>query len=31
MHDQLKTWDDPAWQAIIQPTFADEQTRLAYD
>ena len=31
MHNQLKTWDDPVWQEIIQPTFADEQTRLAYD
>jgi predicted metal-binding protein len=31
MHDKLKTWTDSEWQGIIQPTFADEQTRLAYN
>jgi predicted metal-binding protein len=31
MHDQLKTWADPEWQDIIQPTYADEQTRLSYN
>ena len=30
-HTNLKTWDSPRWQEIIQPTLADEQTRLAYD
>jgi predicted metal-binding protein len=31
MHDRLRTWDDPMWQSIIQPTLADEKTRLSYD
>ena len=31
MHDQLGTWDDDDWKVIIQPTMADEKTRLAYD
>jgi predicted metal-binding protein len=31
MHNQLKTWTEPAWQEIIQPTLADEQTRLNYN
>jgi predicted metal-binding protein len=31
MHDQLGTWDDDEWKVIIQPTMADEKTRLAYD
>ena len=31
VHEQLKTWESPLWQALIQPTLADEQTRLAYD
>ena len=30
-HTNLKTWDSPRWQEIIQPTLADEQTRLSYD
>jgi len=30
-HTNLKTWDSPRWQEIIQPTLADEQNRLAYD
>ena len=30
-HSNLKTWDSPRWQEIIQPTLADEKTRLAYD
>ncbi len=30
-HTNLKTWDSPRWQEIIQPTLADEKTRLAYD
>ncbi len=30
-HTNLKTWDSPKWQEIIQPTLADEKTRLAYD
>lgn len=31
MHARLKTWESPEWQEFIQPTLADEQTRLAYD
>jgi hypothetical protein len=31
MHGKLKTWADPAWQEIIQPTYADKKTRLAYN
>lgn len=31
MHERLGTWDDPMWQAIIQPTLADEKTRRSYD
>lgn len=30
-HSNLKTWDSPRWQEIIQPTLADEKIRLAYD
>jgi predicted metal-binding protein len=31
MHDQLGTWNADEWKVIIQPTMADEKTRLAYD
>ena len=31
MHGQLGTWDDPLWKQIVEPTMADERTRLAYD
>ena len=31
MHGQLGTWDDPVWKQIVEPTMADERTRLAYD
>ena len=31
MHMELGTWDAPRWKAIIQPTLADRETRLAYD
>lgn len=31
MHKKLKTWESTRWQHIIQPTLADEKTRLAYD
>jgi predicted metal-binding protein len=30
-HNQLGTWEGKEWQEIIQPTLADEKTRLAYD
>jgi predicted metal-binding protein len=31
MHTHLGTWDDPAWQPLIEPTLSDEATRKAYD
>jgi predicted metal-binding protein len=31
MHGRLGTWDDPLWKQIVEPTMADERTRLAYD
>ncbi len=31
MHQKLKTWDNDLWQELIQPTLADEKTRLAYN
>jgi predicted metal-binding protein len=31
MHGQLGTWDDPFWKQIVEPTMADERTRLSYD
>jgi predicted metal-binding protein len=31
MHKQLWTWDDPAWQAMLQAVLADEATRIAYN
>jgi len=31
MHTKLGTWDTPEWQELIQPTLADEETRLAYN
>jgi predicted metal-binding protein len=30
-HSNLKTWKSLKWQGIIQPTLADEKTRLAYN
>jgi len=31
VHSQMKTWESPEWQELIQPTLADEKTRWAYD
>jgi len=31
MHTKLGTWNSPEWNEFIQPTLADEKTRLAYD
>jgi len=31
VHSKLKTWNTPEWKELIQPTIADEKTRLAYD
>ena len=30
-HTQLKTWEDPKWDKIVQPTLTDEKIRLSYD
>ncbi len=30
-HTALGTWDSEEWKEFIQPTLANEQTRLAYD
>jgi predicted metal-binding protein len=31
MHERLGTWDDQLWQEIVEPTMADQRTRLSYD
>lgn len=31
MHRDLGTWEDPKWEAWLEPTMADEATRLAYN
>ncbi len=31
MHTKLGTWKSDEWKNIIEPTMADEKTRLAYD
>jgi predicted metal-binding protein len=31
MHNRLNTWKGPEWQEIIQPTYAEERIRLAYN
>ena len=31
IHTQLKTWDPPEWEEIIQPTLTDGEMRLSYD
>ena len=30
-HRKLGTWQEPQWEEILQPTLANEETRLAYD
>jgi predicted metal-binding protein len=30
-HKQLGTWAAPHWEALLQPTLADEATRVSYD
>ena len=30
-HGQMGTWSGSHWQALIQPTLADEKTRASYD
>lgn len=31
LHTRLGTWDEPAWEARIEPTLSDEVTRIAYN
>ena len=31
MHTHLGTWDDPAWKPLLEPTMADDATRVTYD
>ena len=31
MHTRLGTWEDPAWKPLLEPTMADDATRVAYD
>lgn len=31
MHTSLGTWNRPEWQALVEPSMADEPTRRAYD
>lgn len=31
IHTALGTWKSPKWKEMIQPTLADEETRLLYD
>jgi predicted metal-binding protein len=31
MHKRLETWNDPTWEALLAPTMADEETRIAYN
>jgi len=30
-HEKLGTWESAEWQEMIQPTWADEKTRIAYN
>lgn len=31
MHQELGTWEDPAWNPLLEPTMAEQETRQAYD
>lgn len=31
LHTRLGTWADPAWEPLLAPTMADEETRAAYN
>jgi predicted metal-binding protein len=31
MHKHLGTWEEPAWEPLIDPTMLDEATRIAYN
>ncbi len=30
-HKELGTWTDPEWDAMVEPTLSDEETRKMYD
>ena len=30
-HRALGTWEAPGWEEIVEPTLADETTRISYD
>ena len=30
-HTQMGTWEAPHWEALLQPTLADEKIRISYD
>ena len=30
-HGACRTWNEPGWAPLLEPTLADEPTRLAYD
>lgn len=30
-HTKLKTWEAPEWDELVQPTMADEKTRVSYN
>ena len=30
-HSELKTWDSPEWEELIQPTLKEKETRLTYE
>jgi predicted metal-binding protein len=31
MHTRLRTWEDPDWKPLIEPTMSDDATRASYD
>jgi len=31
MHKKLESWEQPCWESWIEPTLADETTRVAYN
>jgi hypothetical protein len=31
IHSKLQTWNTQEWREFIEPTLADEKTRLSYD
>jgi predicted metal-binding protein len=31
MHTRLRTWEDPDWKPLLEPTLVDEEIRIAYN